>query len=65
MSGKEVKGRKLKIDFDVVQKAKKGFKVNMKDDGNVRFNKLKKKEITKKFQRKENEKKRFNKGRQF
>lgn len=42
MNGKELKnfaGRRLKVDFDAKQKAKKSFKVNMSDEGNVRFNK--------------------------
>ena len=42
MNGKELKGypgRNLKVDFDVKQKARKSFKINMADEGNVRFNK--------------------------
>ena len=42
MNGKELKGhpgRSLKVDFDVKQKARSSYKTNMKDDGNVRYNK--------------------------
>jgi hypothetical protein len=47
MNGKELKnyeGRKLKVDFDVKEKAKKSFKLNLEDEGNVRFNKEVKRE---------------------
>ena len=42
MNGKELKGfegRNLKVDFDVKQKAKQSFKVNLEDNGNKRYNK--------------------------
>lgn len=29
MNGKEVQGRRIKVDFDVVQEPKKGYKINM------------------------------------
>jgi len=60
MNGKELKGfpgRQLKVDFDVKQTAKSSYKTNMSDEGNVRFNKLIKKDESKKFNRKEHEKK--------
>ena len=62
MNGKELKnfpGRQLKVDFDVKQKPKSSYKVNMSDEGNMRFNKQIKKEMSKKFNRKENERKKF------
>ena len=42
MNGKELKGfpgRYLKVDFDVKQKAKSSYRINMDDDRNTRFNK--------------------------
>ena len=60
MNGKELKGfsgRRLKVDFDVKQHAKSSYKTNMADDGNVRFNKQIKKDESKKFNRKDHEKK--------
>ena len=59
MNGKELKGfpgRALKVDFDVKQKAKASYQVNLSDEGNMRFNKQIKKEHRSKHQRKENEK---------
>ena len=64
MDGKELNkfpGRKLKVDFDVKQKGKKSFKVNLNDEGNVRFNKQIKKEHQKKFLKKEGERKKMSK----
>lgn len=29
MNGKEIKGRKIKVDFDVVQQPKSGYKINL------------------------------------
>ena len=60
MNGKELKnfpGRRLKVDFDVKQHAKSSYKTNMEDEGNTRFNKQIKKDMSKKFNRKDNEKK--------
>ena len=60
MNGKELKnfpGRRLKVDFDVKQKAKSSYKTNLNDEGNMRFNKQIKKDIQKKIIRKENIKK--------
>ena len=56
MNGKELKGhpgRSLKVDFDVRQSAKKSYKTNMSDEGNVRFNKNVKREFKQKHNRKE------------
>ena len=39
MDGKEVQGRRIKVDFDVVQKPKKGYKVNTDKEGNKLYNK--------------------------
>ena len=63
MNGKELKGfagRRLKVDFDTVQKAKASYHINMSDEGNVRFNKQIKKDMKNKFHRKENEKRKQN-----
>ena len=63
MNGKELKGyvgRRLKVDFDTVQKAKASFHTNMSDDGNMRFNKQIKKEEKGKIHRKENERRKQN-----
>ena len=63
MNGKELKGyvgRRLKVDFDTVQKAKASFHTNMSDDGNIRFNKQIKKEEKGKIHRKENERRKQN-----
>lgn len=62
MNGKELKGfagRQLKVDFDTKQKAKASFKTNMNDEGNMRFNKSIKKDESKKFARKDHEKKKL------
>lgn len=66
MNGKELNkypGRRLKVDFDVRQTAKKSFKVNLEDEGNTRFNKQIKKDVKQKFHRKDIEKKKFEKFR--
>jgi hypothetical protein len=39
MNGKEIKGRPLKIDFDVKQKGKSSYKINLSDDKNRHYNK--------------------------
>jgi len=65
MNGKELKnfpGRRLKVDFDVKQKAKSSYKTNLNDEGNMRFNKQIKKDIQKKIIRKENIKKKEEKA---
>jgi RNA recognition motif-containing protein len=40
MNGKEVQGRRIKVDFDVVQEPKKGYKINLSNqDKNKLYNK--------------------------
>lgn len=40
MNGKEVQGRRITVDFDVVGEAKKGYKINMQStDRNKLYNK--------------------------
>jgi hypothetical protein len=39
MNNKEVKGRRLKVDFDVVQEPKKGYKQNLNQERNKLYNK--------------------------
>jgi hypothetical protein len=40
MNGKEVQGRRIKVDFDVVQAPKKGYKINASaSDRNRLYNK--------------------------
>jgi RNA recognition motif-containing protein len=40
MNGKEVQGRRIKVDFDVIEEAKKGYKINLqKGEGNKQYNK--------------------------
>ena len=56
MNNKEVKGRRLKIDFDVVEQAKKGYKMNLSKEKNKFYNKEAIKEENSKRRRKENEK---------
>lgn len=58
MNGKEIKGRSIKVDFDVQQKAKKGYKLNLETEKNKLYNKEIVREEVKKRKRKENEKKR-------
>ena len=38
MNGKEVKGRQLKVDFDVKQSGKSSYKINTLDDKNKLYN---------------------------
>lgn len=57
MNGKEVKGRQIKVDFDVLQAPKKGFKINTEKDGNKFYNKDHIKEINVKRKKKEQDKK--------
>ena len=56
MNGKEVKGRQIKVDYDVVQEAKKGYKMNLNTDKNRLYNKEVIKEETKKRIKKEKSK---------
>lgn len=65
MNGKELRnfeGRRLKVDFDVKQEAKKSFRTNLDDQGNVRYNKQIKKEAKGKLIRKSNVRKGFQKA---
>jgi hypothetical protein len=40
MNGKEVQGRRIKVDFDVIQEPKKGYKINLSNqDKNKLYNK--------------------------
>lgn len=39
MNGKEVKGRNIKVDYDVVQEPKKGYKMNLSQEKNRMYNK--------------------------
>ena len=57
MNNREVKGRKLKIDFDVVQEAKKGYKINLSKEKNKFYNKDVVKEEMSKRRKKEKDKK--------
>jgi len=59
MDGKEVKGRLLKVDFDVNQKPKNSYKFNTNQEKNKLYNKTTIKEINNKRQRKEKEKKKM------
>ena len=64
LNGKALKNygdRVMKIDFDTKQKPKSSFKVNLEDEGNVRFNKQIKKEEKSKIHRKEALKKKIKK----
>lgn len=45
MNGKEIQGRRIKVDFDVVQEPKKGYKINMQNNDNR--NRLYNKEVIK------------------
>ena len=38
MDGREIKGRNIKVDFDVQQKPKQGYKVNTNQEGNKLYN---------------------------
>lgn len=67
MNGKELKnfeGRCLKVDFDVKQEAKKSYRTNLEDAGNVRYNRQIKKEAKSKVMRKDAMKKGLQKPRQ-
>lgn len=56
MNGREIKGRKIKVDFDVVQEPKMGYKMNLSKEKNKFYNKDLLKEEGQKRKRKENEK---------
>ena len=67
MNGKELRnfeGRYLKVDFDVKQEAKKSYRTNLEDDGNVRYNKQIKKAAKGKQIRKRHMKNGYQKPRQ-
>ena len=56
MNQKEIKGRIIKVDFDVVEKPKMGYKINLNQEKNKLYNKEIIKEETKKRKKKETEK---------
>ncbi len=59
MNGKEVQGRRIKVDFDVVQEPKKGYKINLSNqDKNKMYNKEVIKEELSKRKLKQKEKQR-------
>ena len=40
MNGKDMQGRRIKVDFDVVEEAKKGYKINLaNNERNKHYNK--------------------------
>lgn len=66
MNGKELRnfeGRYLKVDFDVKQEARKSYRTNLEDEGNVRYNKQIKKAAKGKLVRKKHMKNGFQKQR--
>ena len=62
MDGKELKGRKIRVDFDVVQKPKEGYKTNTSKEGNKFYNKSTLKDINVKRQRKVKDKQKASMG---
>ena len=59
MNGKEVQGRRVKVDFDVVQEPKKGYKINLtNNEKNKHYNKEVIKEEINKRKKKQKEKQR-------
>ena len=57
MNNKEIKGRQIKVDFDVKQEPKKGYKLNTAKEGKKFYNKEIVKETVLKRKHKEREKK--------
>ncbi len=56
MNNKEIKGRAIKVDFDVLEKPKMGYKMNLSQEKNKIYNKELVKEELKKRKKKENQK---------
>jgi hypothetical protein len=65
MNGKEVQGRPLKIDFDVKQKGKSSYKINLDDDRNRHYNKEPIKFQKSKMIKKERDRQKFQKMKGF
>ena len=56
MNGREIQGRRIKVDFDVVEEPKKGYKINLQIEKNKLYNKEVLKEESSKRKKKQKDK---------